>query len=308
MRLLGVDSLLYGVEDISAGCAFWTDFGLRRIAEEAGAVTFATAEGATVVLRPASDPSLPPAPVGGSTVREITWGVDGEASLAAVAAELGRDQPVTFDDDGTIHGVDPCGYAIAFRTSRRHMVDAEPAAYNSPGANTRIGRRAKYYERANPIRLAHVVLLAPEIEKMYEFYVTRLGFRLTDDYPGHGYFLRCPGSDDHHNLFLLRQGDAVGFHHVAFDVRDFHELFGGGLFMDGQGWETHLGPGRHAVSSAYFWYFRNPCGGAAEYDFDTDCVDDTWVPRSWAPTPESFAEWAYPSGVQRYGGRQTAKI
>jgi hypothetical protein len=134
-----------------------------------------------------------------------------------------------------------------------------------------------------------------------------LGFKLTDRYPGAGHFYRAPGSTDHHNLFLLRRGDALGFHHVAFDVRDIHEVFGGGFHMTRRGWETHLGPGRHPISSAYFWYFRNPCGGAAEYDFDTDVVTDAWVPRDFEPGPEAFAEWALEDGVERYRGMQTTK-
>ena len=84
-------------------------------------------------------------------------------------------------------------------------------------------------------------------------------------------------------------------------------FFGGGLHMTGQGWQTHIGPGRHPVSSAYFWYFKNPCGGAAEYDFDTDMITDAWQPREFEPTPDTFAEWAYPDGARRFTGIQTAR-
>jgi hypothetical protein len=83
-----------------------------------------------------------------------------------------------------------------------------------------------------------------------------------------------------------------------------HELFGGGLFMQGQGWKTHLGPGRHPTSSAYFWYFVNPCGGAAEYDFDADVITDDWQPREMVPSPQLFAEWALHDGIFRYSGEQ----
>jgi hypothetical protein len=137
--------------------------------------------------------------------------------------------------------------------------------------------------------------------------VDRLGFKVTDWYPERGYFTRCPASHEHHNLFLLKAGDALGFHHVAFEVRDIHEVFGGGLHMTDRGWKTHLGPGRHPISSCYFWYFRNPCGGAAEYDSDSDYVTDEWVPKEWEATPESFAEWAYAEGAERYSGIQTGK-
>ena len=148
--------------------------------------------------------------------------------------------------------------------------------------------------------MAHVVYAVQNLEETTRFYRHRAGFRLTDSYPGHAVFLRCSAAGDHHNLFLLSRGGAVGFHHVAFDVRDIHEVFGGGLHMTEQGWETHIGPGRHPISSAYFWYFKNPCGGAAEYDFDTDFVTDAWEPREFEVSPDAFAEWASPDGVKRF--------
>lgn len=305
MPLLGIESVLYGVEDLAAGRQFWTDFGLRLVGEAGGAITFATTEGATIVLRSNDDPSLPPAPIAGPTVREVTWAVDSQANFDVLVDELSRDQHLTIGADGAAHGVDPAGYAIALQVTRQRATQEAPTTYNAPGHNSRVGRRAKVYAQACPAHLAHVVFLAPQLEELRDFYVARLGFQLTDQYPDRGYFLRCAGANDHHNLFLLNQGDAKGFHHIAFDVRDVHELFGGGLFMDSGGWKTHLGPGRHPISSAYFWYFRNPCGGAAEYDFDGDCVDESWVPRAWPSTPASFAEWAFPAGATRYAGAQT---
>ncbi len=44
------------------------------------------------------------------------------------------------------------------------------------------------------------------------------------------------------------------------------------------GWDTQLG--RTApVSSAYFWYFKNPAGGLIEYYADRDHLDERWRPR-----------------------------
>ena len=88
-----------------------------------------------------------------------------------------------------------------------------------------------------------------------------------------------------------------------------HELFGGGLNMTRRGWRTALGPGRHPISSCYFWYFHSPCGGAAEYDFDSDVVDERWVPGQHQQSPEVFAEWCLAEGMADsllYKGVQTA--
>ena len=182
------------------------------------------------------------------------------------------------------------------------------AARLTTTAVTRINKRARVYDKAAPLHLSHMVISVPNIEETKDFYVDRLGFKLTDSYPGRGYFLRAGASNEHHNLFLLKIGEDKGFHHIAFELGTIHELFGGGTHMMDQGWQTHLGPGRHPISSCYFWYFKNPCGGAAEYDFDSDVVSDDWQPEDWKSVPASFAEWTLAEGIQRYDPIQTGKV
>ncbi len=304
MAITGVDSVVYGVDDLEVARKFWTDFGLAPLD---GGQYFATVENAIVEVRRADDSALPAGIAQGNTAREFIWGVESQVDLDAIRAALETDRDVRVDNDGTLHCTDPLNYGVGFRVTRRHAVAVEPTSYNAPGQATRINERGKIYEKATPHRLSHVVLLAPELDAMKEFYVDRLGFRITDMYPGRGYFLRAAGSSEHHNLFLLNAGDTVGFHHVAFELANIHEVFGGGLHMTDQGWETHLGPGRHPLSSCYFWYFKNPCGGAAEYDSDSDVATEDWQPAEWDSTPESFAEWAYAEGAARYSGIQTGK-
>ena len=307
MAITGLDSVVYGVDDLDVARRFWTDFGLEPVADGRDGLSFATREGATVELRRADDPTLPPGLSPGNTVREIVWGVETDKDLKAIAAALGCDREVRTDGTGTLHSSDALGYGIGFRRSRVEHVKIEPTAYNAPGSPGRVDARGRIYDRARPHRMSHVVLLAPELETQFAFYSERLDFRVTDRYPGRGYFLRCAASHEHHNLFLLHGGDNIGFHHLAFELRDIHEVFGGGLHMTDCGWKTHLGPGRHPLSSCYFWYFKNPCGGAAEYDSDSDYVTDDWVPKEWESTPESFAEWAYAEGAARYSGIQTGR-
>ncbi|HUQ51375.1 MAG TPA: VOC family protein, partial [Gammaproteobacteria bacterium] len=159
-----------------------------------------------------------------------------------------------------------------------------------------------------PLEMTHTVFMIDEPEKVVPFYTERLGFVASDTYPGRGYFLRGGASNHHHNLFLLNVGKKRGFHHLAFELSSIHELFGGGLNMTRRGWRTALGPGRHPISSCYFWYFHSPCGGAAEYDFDSDLVDERWVPGTFQQTPEVFAEWCLAEGMADsllYKGVQT---
>jgi len=308
MSMLGVEQVTYGVEDRDTCRRFWLDFGLTLLDDTPERALFETAEGTNIELRDAHDAGLPAAMVEGATGRETIWGVDDQATLDAIADELSSDRDVSRDDDGTLHSTDADGYGIGFRLSARRPLPENKTLYNSVGSNDRIDARATVYDRATPQRIAHAVFLVKDIEAMVAFYRDRLGFVTTDRYPSHGHFLRCGGASEHHNLFLLDGKGTMGLHHVAFEVRDIHEVFGGGCHMDSLGWETHLGPGRHPISSAYFWYFRNPCGGAAEYDADTDVVTDDWQPRVFEPTPDSFAEWALADGINKYGGTQTIKI
>ena len=92
--------------------------------------------------------------------------------------------------------------------------------------------------------------------------------------------------------------------HVAFSVRDMHEVIGGGLQMARCGWETQLGPGRHPISSALFWYFKSPAGGLVEYFTDEDVLTENWTPRDFQPSPTAFAEWAIAGGIDGNTRRQ----
>ena len=308
MWVTNLETVTFGAGDIESCRRFWTDFGLAE-SREHGAVHFRAQNGTGVVLRAPDDPALPAAMEPGATLRETTFGVRSEAALRAIAAELGKDREVRADADGTIHAVDPLGFAIAFRVARRTPVAAAPLKFNTPGHPDRINTRGEFHKSARPLELTHTVFMIDNPDKIVPFYTERLGFIASDQYPGRGYFLRGGASNHHHNLFLLNVGKRPGFHHLAFELGSIHELFGGGLNMTRRGWRTALGPGRHPISSCYFWYFHSPCGGAAEYDFDSDVVDERWQPGVFQQTPEVFAEWCLAEGMADsllYKGVQTA--
>jgi catechol 2,3-dioxygenase-like lactoylglutathione lyase family enzyme len=309
VNVTNLDSVTFGITDFSACRRFWTDFGLTESAGDDGAIVFSCNNGSSVVLRDANDPKLPEPNEPGATQREAVFGVKSAADLTAIASELERDRPVHIDADGTVHARDPLGFGIAFRVSRRKPVTAPELKFNTPGRPDRINTRGAFHRSATPLEMTHTVFMIDDVDKIVPFYTERLGFIASDSYPGRGYFLRGGASNHHHDLFLLDVGKKRGFHHLAFELSSIHELFGGGLNMTRRGWRTALGPGRHPVSSCYFWYFHSPCGGAAEYDFDSDVVDERWVPGVHAQTPEMFAEWCLAEGMADsllYKGIQTA--
>ena len=308
MNVTNLDSVTFGVTDLDACRRFWTDFGLVE-SQEDGATVFSCRNGSSVVLRSAEDPALPPPIEPGATQREATFGVRSPADVTAIARELERDRPVRIDAEGTLHTIDPLGFGIAFRVARRSLVTAPELKFNTPGRPDRINTRGQFFTSATPLEMTHTVFMIDTPELVVPFYTERLGFIASDSYPGRGYFLRGGASNHHHNLFLLNVGKKRGFHHLAFELSSVHELFGGGLNMTRRGWRTALGPGRHPISSCYFWYFHSPCGGAAEYDFDSDLVDERWKPGVFEQTPEVFAEWCLAEGMADsllYKGVQTA--
>ncbi len=311
MRVTNLDAITYGVRDLEKSRRFWTEFGLAPMQADAAGAVFEAQDGSNVILRRADDPALPAPAVAGETQRELIFGVAGPEDLEAIAAEIQRDRDVHRDEDGSVHFVDPVGFPVAFRVAKRRPVSAPELKFNTPGHPDRINTRGQFFDHATPLEMTHAVfMVGPGIVDAVEFYTQRLGFIVSDCYPGRGYFMRGSASHHHHDLFLLNVGPKRGFHHVAFELGNIHELFGGGLNMTRRGWTTALGPGRHPISSCYFWYFHCPSGGAAEYDFDSDQVDENWVPGSFEQTPERFAEWCLAEGMQDsllYKGVQRAE-
>jgi catechol 2,3-dioxygenase-like lactoylglutathione lyase family enzyme len=290
MTITGVDAVTFGVEAMMAAARFLDDWGVKR----ASAGVYRCADRSEVRIKPVDAPELPPAIEAGSTLREILWGIDSKRALDAVRRELARDREVRVDRDGTLRARDDAGMAIAFRVTKRVKLKGKPLGFNTPGAPGRIDKPTTYYERATPQEISHVVIGVPDMKAVESFYVKRLGFRVSDRYAGRAVFLRAAPSGNHHHLFLLNAMDGQRhFNHIAFKVRDVHEVIGGGQFIARRGWETQAGPGRHYISSACFWYFKSPLGGAAEYAADEDIVTAKWRPRTHRLTPEIFSEWTF---------------
>jgi len=292
--ITGIDAAVFGVADPRAANRFLDDFGLHRARSGRFGVDYRCVDRSEVLVRPVDSPQLPPAIEPGSTLRELVWGVASRRALEAIAENLSRDRSASFDSGGTLHSVDDSGLAIGFRVTRRKALRARPGEFNSPGCARRIDRRAPFYDRALPQEISHVVLGVPDIGAVERFYCARLGFRVSDRYVGRAVFLRAAPAGNHHHLFVLNSADrTTRFNHIAFKVRDIHEVIGGGQALAARGWQTHAGPGRHYPSSACFWYFKSPLGGAAEYAADEDMVTAKWRPRRFVMSPEKFSEWRF---------------
>lgn len=302
MLLTGIEALRFGVLEPQLCARFFTDFGLTPV--DAAGTVFETLNGARVLLTPADTAGLAPGLEPDPTVREVTWGVADAAALAALRLRLSGVEGLAEDGDG-LRCTDPAGLGLRFVVSTRRSVELPCARTNTWAERRRVDAPSPAYERATPVEIGHVVLFVKDLEASSRFYRERLGFWLSDQYPGRGHFLRCSGHGGHHNLFLLQTPEGrAGLNHVAFTVRDLHEVIGGGLNMSRRGWETELGPGRHPISSAMFWYFQSPAGALVEYYTDEDELTPAWQPRDFTPGPTVFAEWAIKGGIDGQTRRQ----
>lgn len=285
MTILGIESVDYGVDDI-AHAQFYRDFGLPEVSATNDGVEFRLAEGSRVRVLPEAHPELPPRYQDGNGVRCVYWGVDSESSLGAIASDLGRDRDVVRTSDA-MRSVDEAGIPLGFRVWRPNEVHSAPSATNAPGVANRINQHRKWFERAIPRVLLHAVFRTPDPQKNANFYIERLGFRLSDISRGLGVFIRADGNNSHHNLFFMN-GPAPAFDHVCFAVEDIDELMVGANFMQRRGYQSNLGVGRHRIASSLFYYVVNPCGGEAEYGADSDVLDDAWIPREFEPAFGGF--------------------
>lgn len=287
--IVGHAGFTIGVNDLQEAHRFISDFGLPVKTVSADQVVYELEEGSTVVIRSADDPSLPP-PLGdaANSLREICWGVDSQEALDALKADLGRDFALMEDPDGSAHFIDSSGIATRLRIFQRKPVLNCPEPINAPDAIRRLGKHRRWRKRCHPKVIQHIVYVVDDALKAARFYMHRLGFRLSDISDGLGYFLRAPGISEHHSIFFLQKGKVPGApsarpDHVSFGVEDIDEMMVGANYMDRRGWKKSMGPGRHRIGSALFYYFHTPFGLEFEYDTDNDHLDDHWQPLIWEP-------------------------
>jgi catechol-2,3-dioxygenase len=272
MALHRMVSLTMGVPDVDAAAAFYREFGL---AETAPAVFATTAGGDQLRIVAAPRRGL----------HELAVGVDDADDLGRIAASLARlDVASERTADALVTQDAASGVGLRIQPSPRLVQPAEASpVYNGPGRHGRRGRAPAVVTEApvRPRKLGHVVHTTRDLAASHRFWVDGVGFRVSDELPGVGWFLRC--STDHHNL-LIQAAPAAFLHHTAWEVADADEIGRGATHMLAGDPERHAwGFGRHHVGSNFFWYLRDPAGTFAEYYSDLDVIEDdaAWTPERW---------------------------
>jgi len=290
MNIVGLDSLIFGVDDVGAATTFLLDYGIREIERATSGASLEGLDGTSITVRSASDAGLPPANAPTPSLRETVYGVSDKAALEKIGAELSKDRDVKPTSSGVLRAVDDANFALAFQVTVRRPYDAPPILINVPGASPQrppnvLGTRPDML--ISPRSLSHVVYFVPDLVKAERFYTDRLGFRVSDVFTGPGgmragAFLRAAGMLEHHCLFLLQSPhpQMVGMNHFTYHVASADEVLHAGWRFQQRGYKSFWGPGRHVFGSNHFWYFNSPFGGLIEYDADMDLHDDSWTPRA----------------------------
>ncbi|MDO9482693.1 MAG: VOC family protein [Hydrogenophaga sp.] len=278
MNIIGLDALVFGVEDLAASRQYLIDYGLR----DAGNDRYEALDGTAVIVRAKDDPSLPPGMGTASMLRETVYGVADEATLQAIATELSHDRTVTHEG-GVVRSHDDMGFVVAFQVTVRRPLQLPTEVVNAPGAPFQRPANAIGVDQnapAVPRTLSHVVYFVPDAAKAEAFYVDRLGFVCTDRFTDVGPFLRPAGTLDHHTLFFIQTPPFMkGCEHFTFHMGGPTELMLAGSRFVEKGYQSFWGPGRHKFGSNWFWYFNSPLGCHVEYDADMDLHDNNWKER-----------------------------
>jgi catechol 2,3-dioxygenase-like lactoylglutathione lyase family enzyme len=280
MKIIGLDALVFGVDDL-AGCRqYLLDYGLT----DAGGGRFEALDGTAIVIAADNSAALPPSPNPGCRLRKTVFGVADAATVKAIEAELGKDREVRRLADGSIESVDDDGFALGFQVTVRRSIERAGEIANAPGspfqrAVNSIGVDANG-PQIRPRTLSHVVYFVPDAVKSEAFYVQRLGFRCTDRFVGVGPFLQPGGTLDHHTHFLIGAPPFMkGVEHFTFHFGGPTEVIQNGYRFVEKGYQAFWGPGRHQLGSNWFWYFNSPFGCHMEMDADMDLHDASWQPR-----------------------------
>ncbi|HET9171941.1 MAG TPA: VOC family protein [Actinospica sp.] len=269
-------------------------WGLTKSSEDSG-VAFLAAEGSPeqyiVRLRKAEEKRLDLVSYGAASAADV----DELAEELAVADVRLISQPGKLDTPGG-------GYGFRFFDVDGRTIEV------SADVEARPHRKIEAQESI-PVRLSHVVLNSPDLDRTRAWYEKHLGFRLSDTLssPHMGevmHFMRI--SNQHHSMALAK-GPHTSLHHVSFEMRGIDEyMYGTGRLLRA-GVRKIWGPGRHMAGNNTFSYFLDPHGNTVEYTTELELLDeDTWHPHVYDfSQPEVTDQWGTANAMNELIARES---
>ena len=264
----------YGVPDMEAERAFYRDqWGLREIETPGDLVYFAADGGPELYvarLRPAPEKRIDVIGLATATRSDVD-------ALHAKVTQAGC--KIIFAP----RDLDSLGGGYGFRFFSPDGLPFEISSDVAPGTTHAIARGA-----AIPEKISHIVLHSPKHKEATEFFVSVLGFRVSDWIGDFMSFLRC--NEWHHRIAFLPGPPALN--HVAYDMPSLDEMMRGVAKLKRMKTEILWGPGRHTAGNNTFSYFSTPNGFSVEYTAELERVDDaTWVSTVHAPKADIMDQW-----------------
>lgn len=292
-NIIRIAHTVFTVRSLEASRAFYVDLlGMNILHEESGALYLRGVEDREWTLKLEQAPS--------PRVRHLAYRVAGEADLDALVALAEReDLPYRWDEEldrsRLLRVQDPFGIPLAFyhqSTTHRWLLQ-DYHLHRGPGLQ----------------RVDHVNVMVPDVERTMRWYMTDLGFRLSEytvDEQERYWAAWIQRRGGVHDL-ALTNGLGPRLHHWAYWMPDISAIIRTCDILAGarQPERIERGPGRHGVSNAFFLYIRDPDGHRIElYTSDYLTVDPDFEPIRWlrddprrqtlwgARTPRSWFEEA----------------
>lgn len=168
---------------------------------------------------------------------------------------------------------DPFGYPLVFYAGAEKLprMLQEYHLYRGPGI----------------LRIDHLNLFSPEVERATRYYQERLGFRLTEyteDEEGRLWASWLHRKGNVHDV-AFTNGEGPRLHHFAYWLPDPMAILKAADILAGARRTNQIerGPGRHGISNAMFLYLKDPDGHRIElYTSDYLTVDPDLPPVRWS--------------------------
>jgi catechol 2,3-dioxygenase-like lactoylglutathione lyase family enzyme len=173
--------------------------------------------------------------------------------------------------------------AVALRDPDEHLIELHGPVDRSGEHVADPGRR--------PVRLHHVTFGSPDVARMVEFYVSVLGFRVSDRMGE--VFVWMRSNREHHSVAVVKADEAC-LDHYCFEIADWAAM---------KTWCDELavhdvpitwGPGRHGPGNNLFIMFDDPAANRIELSCEMERYWDNsaeYTPRQWHPGLKTINLW-----------------
>jgi 2,3-dihydroxy-p-cumate/2,3-dihydroxybenzoate 3,4-dioxygenase len=169
---------------------------------------------------------------------------------------------------------------LSFRDPTGNRIDLVVRPHHS-------GRRYFPSRDAGIAGFSHVGLKTTDAPRDEAFWSHLFNFR-ANDWIGTAPLMSF---DAVHHRIALFPTTKPGIQHINFQVESIDDIMRGWYFLRDRQVNIQFGPGRHSTSGAMFLYFEGPDGMVYEYSSGVRSCDESWRPRQFPFTAESFCVW-----------------